>query len=140
MLLNVYLKKSNKHPMVIVLVMNGHFILYRFVVIYIYIYKWHSIIILSVINVGFISYRFVVMTISSFINNYLHVNYFKIPAFSVYGKHYFKMINEKYDIVYVFTRIFVKVFYHVHSRYVEVLRYRHLIHLQRIHRLLVIKH
>lgn len=107
---------------------------------YIYIYKWHSIIILSVINVGFISYRFVVMTISSFINNYLHVNYFKIPAFSVYGKHYFKMINEKYDIVYVFTRIFVKVFYHVHSRYVEVLRYRHLIHLQRIHRLLVIKH
>lgn len=94
--------KSNKHLMVIGLVMNGHFILYRFVVIYLY----GSIIIHSVVNVYFISYRFVFMTISSFINNYLlvYLSYFKIPIFSVYGKHDFKMITEKYDMVYVFSQ------------------------------------
>jgi hypothetical protein len=87
---------------VIGLVMNGHFILYRFVVIYLY----GSIIIHSVVNVYFISYRFVFMTISSFINNYLpvYLSYFKIPIFSVYGKYDFKMITEKYDMVYVFSQ------------------------------------
>jgi hypothetical protein len=46
------------------------------------------------------------MTISSFINNYLpvYLSYFKIPIFSVYGKYDFKMITEKYDMVYVFSQ------------------------------------
>ena len=34
----------------------------------------------------------------------LYLSYFKIPTFSVYGKHDFKMITEKYDMVYVFSQ------------------------------------